>query len=444
MLRALSERGLADWRAATESGLIEHLLGARLLVGTEDADPALVRGALGGSDPAGALRHERIPFISYPYEWPFSMLRRAALLQLDVLLAALDRGITLKDASSYNVQFAGSRPVFIDAGSFEPWTEGEPWAGYRQFCMLFLYPLLLCAHRGVDFHPLLRGSVDGIAPEAADSMLSLRDHLRRGVLTHVHLHARLERRFQERTSAEVRGEMKRASFKAEAIKANARSLRKLVSKLEWKPGKTAWTDYREESTYTDESAAAKAEFVRRAAAAVPGGLVWDLGCNDGAYSRIAAEHAGYVVAADFDHATVDGLYRRLDDEGSDRILPLVANLADPSPGLGWRGAERLPLDERGRPALTLALALIHHLTITANVPMPEVLDWFRSLGSRLVIEFPTREDPMVKRLLAGKREGLHGDYELAGFERLLRERFTIEQRSELPGGTRVIFEAAPA
>ena len=168
-----------------------------------------------------------------------------------------------------------------------------------------------------------------------------------------------------------------------------------------------------------------------------------MGCNDGAYSRIAAEHSGRVVAFDYDQATVDALYRALRGEGEQRILPLVANLADPSPGLGWRGLERRPLESRGAPDLVLALALIHHVSITANVPIAEFLDWLHELDATLVIEFPKRDDPMVRRLLSGKREGSNADYELETFERLLGERFDVQRSEPLPSGSRVLYRAQP-
>jgi ribosomal protein L11 methylase PrmA len=388
------------------------------------------------------LRHERIPFVSYPYEWTFGMLREAALLQLDLELEALAAGLTLKDATPYNVQFRGSRPAFIDVGSFERLREGEPWAGYRQFCMLYLYPLLLQAHRGVDFQPLLRGSLEGIAPAQAARMFSLRDRLRRGVFAHVALHARLEARSARREGGEVKEEMRKANFRTEMVEANVRRMRKLVERLRWKAGDTAWTGYREQNTYSDEDAARKTAFVREALARAPR-LVWDVGCNDGAYSRIAAEHAGSVVAFDLDHATVEALYRSLCSEGERRILPLVADIADPSPGLGWRGLERRPLEARGTPDAVLALALVHHVSITANVPLAEFLDWLRSLGASAVVEFPKREDPMVRKLLSGKREASNADYEIGNFERLLAERFSVERREELPSGARVLYFARP-
>jgi ribosomal protein L11 methylase PrmA len=445
--RALGKEGAADWRELASSPLLKRLTEDRALIPTEEVAPDCLPEGAAELLPGGveaALRHERLPFVSYPYEWTFGMLRDAALLQLDLQLEALDAGLSLKDATPYNVQFRGAEPVFIDVGSFERLREGEPWAGYRQFCMLYLNPLLLQAYRDVPFHPFLRGSIDGIAPREAANLFSLRDRLRKGVLTNVVLHARLERRYEARQGGDVKRELKQANFKTELIRSNVQRLRKLVAGLRWKAGDTAWTGYRADNTYSDDDTARKAEFVREAVGPRPGGLTWDMGCNDGAYARIAAEHCDQVVAFDSDHATVDALYRGLREEGGkQRILPLVADLADPSPGLGWRGLERRRLEDRGSPDMVLALALIHHVSITANVPVAEFLDWLASLEARAVVEFPTREDPMVRRLLSGKREGSNGDYELEAFEAALEARFAVERREALPSGTRILFQVRP-
>lgn len=274
-------------------------------------------------------------------------------------------------------------------------------------------------------------------------MLSGRHRLHRGVLSNVVLHARLERRYEEAAGKQVRGELKRAQFKTELIRANVRRLRKLVARLEWKPGASAWARYRETSTYTDEDSARKADFVGEAVAKTGPALTWDLGANDGAYSRIAAEAGSYVVALDSDHATVEALYRSLREAGDRSILPLVADLADPSPGLGWRGIERRPLLDRGAPDLTLCLALVHHLSITANVPLAAVVDWLAELGGAAVVEFPTREDPMAARLLAAKRDDAHPDYDRAHFERCLERRFDVERREQLGSGTRFLYRLSP-
>jgi SAM-dependent methyltransferase len=436
--RALSAEGLEDFEALAATGLLED----ERVVRTERVEDGAALAGLPAKETAGVLRHELIPFVSYPYEWTFSMLKDAALLQLDLLLASLEKDLVLKDSSPYNVQWRGAKPVFVDVGSFERLREGEPWVGYRQFCMLFLYPLLLQALKDVSFHPWLRGSIDGITPQEMASLLSARDRFRRGLFTNVFLHARLERRYADR-GGEVKRDIKRAGFKKELIVANVRKMRKLVSRLDWSPPEGVWVAYGERNSYTDDDARRKDDFVREVATSRSWKLAWDIGCNNGRYSRIAAEGASHVVAVDADQGPVDLLYRTLREEGEERILPLTMNLADPSPGLGWRGLERKAMPERGKPDLVLALALVHHVAISANVPVRELIDWLAGLGCSLVIEFPTREDPMVQKLLAPKREGLHPDYERDFFERCLGEAFQVERSEVLESGTRVLYFARP-
>jgi hypothetical protein len=441
--RLLSERGRDDWLALSAAPVFGEATADGTLVATEAVERDAVPG-IDGLPAAAILRHERVPFVSYPYEWTFGMLRDAALLHLDLLAHALEDGLILKDSSPYNVQWRGAAPVFIDIGSFERLRPAEPWVGYRQFCMLFLYPLMLTAFRGVPFQPWLRGSLEGIAPADAARLLGRRDRLRRGVMTNVVLHARLERRYAAVQGREVKRELRGAGFGAELVKANVRKMRKLVDRLRWEPGESAWTSYGEADGYAAPDREAKAAFVRVAAGRRARRLAWDLGANDGDYARIAAD-AGCesVLAMDADHPTVELLYRALRDEGERRILPLVMDVCDPSPARGWRGRERSALLDRGRPDLTLCLALVHHLAITRNVPLPDVVAWLHALGGDLVVEFPTREDPMVRRLLAAKNEDAHGDYDLESFERALGEAFEIARRETLPSGTRVLFEAAP-
>jgi SAM-dependent methyltransferase len=327
--------------------------------------------------------------------------------------------------------------VFIDVGSFERLREGEPWAGYRQFCMLFLYPLLLQAWKDVPFQPWLRGSLDGITPQECRDLLSLRDRFRRGSLTHVFLHARLERRHEHRDE-DVKGELRSAGFKPELIKANVRGLEKLVGRLKWEPDRSVWSEYGPHTTYTKEDAERKARFVADAVESERPRLVWDIGCNEGIHSRIAAEHAEHVVAMDADALVVDRFYKALADEREERIQPLVVNIVDPPPGLGWNGAERRPLPERGRPDLTLCLALLHHVSISGNVPVAEFLDWLRATTRSAVVEWVSPEDPMAHRLLARKRPNDHPDYRADWFERALAERFDVVRSETLAGGLRTL------
>jgi SAM-dependent methyltransferase len=442
IFRVLSERGLADWRAFAGSPLFTELIDEGKLIGTRETD-GVELGDTGLHGPvAGVLEHDVVPFVSYPYEWTFGMLRAAALLQLELVRRSVGAGWMLKDSSPYNVQFVGARPVFVDVGSFEPLREGEPWAGYRQFCMLFLYPLMLQAWKDVPFQPRLRGAIDGISPAEARNLLSVRDLFRRGVLTDVVLHNRLERRYANSTR-DVKGELKRAGFRKELIVANVGRLERLVLRLRPPRTGSTWSDYGLTTTYSEEDAERKRRFVADAVKAESPRLVWDVGANEGQHSRDAAEIAEYVVAMDADTVVVDRLYAELSEQRSERILPLVVNVVDPSPGLGWRGTERQPLPERGRPDLTLCLAVLHHVSISGNVPVASFLDWLRDLGGATVIEFPTPEDPMVARLLARKREHDHPDYRRDWFEQCLEERFDVLESIELGGGSRVIYRAKP-
>jgi hypothetical protein len=440
VFRVLSPAGWEEWEALAASPVWPGLVEDGSVVATEAAELEALPDLLAGSA-AGALRHERVPFVSYPYEWPYSMLKDAALLQLSLNQRALKADLALKDASPYNVQWRGARPVFIDVGSFERLRPDEPWAGYRQFCMLYLYPLMLQAYKDLPFHAALRGSLDGIPPHDARAMLA-GERFKKGVMANVMLHARLESRYAAVEGEDVKRDLRRAGFSKELLAANFGKLEKLVRRLEWTPGATAWTGYGADNTYDEATAAAKDAFVRESAARRRWALAWDVGCNDGRYTRIAADAADFVVALDADHATVDALYRRLRDERRDGILPLVMNVCDPSPDLGWRGRERASLERRGTPELVLCLALVHHVCITGNIPVREFLDWLRALEAVLVIEFPDRSDPMVRRLLSGKRAGSNPDYERDGFERALEERFVVD-RSSAVSDTRTLYEARP-
>jgi SAM-dependent methyltransferase len=439
VFRALSEQGIAEWDALVDTGLAGELTAEGKLVRTERANGAVSAADLPHAlEAAAVLEHERIPFVSYPYEWPFAMLRDAALLQLELLRRAVSQRLVLKDATPYNVQWQGARPVFADVGSFERLREGEAWAGYRQFCMLFLYPLLLQAWKGVPFQPWLRGSLEGIAPQEMRGLLSFRDLFRRGALTHVVLHNRLERRYDER-QVDVKGELRSAGFRPELIEANARRLERLVSRLRWAPGRSTWSEYGATTSYSADDAARKERFVADAAEAERPALAWDVGCNEGRHARIVARHAGYVVAMDADDLVVDRLYAALRSEGVTNVLPLVADAVDPSPGLGWRTAERRPAADRGRPDFALCLAVLHHISIGRNVPVADAVDWLRDLTGKAVVEFATPEDPMVQRLLARKREDDHPDYRRDWFERCLAERFETVRMEELADGRRILY-----
>lgn len=438
--RTLDPLAVAEWRKLSKTKFYTRFSEQGKIVATEEL-PASAALEFGGQW-AGLLRHQRIPFVSYPYEWPFSMLRSAAQLHLELTLGALDEGMILKDATSFNVQWIGSRPTFIDIPSFETLPAGGAWAGYRQFCQLFLYPLFLQAYKNIAFHPWLRGCLEGIEPSQCLRVLSARDYFKAGVFGHVYLQSKLQERYSD-SRTDVRQELKGAGFNQALIRANLVKLSKLVSKLEWKQSASVWSHYAVNNTYSERDHAAKADFVRTALAGRPSKLVWDLGCNTGVFSELAAEQADYVVAMDADHLAVELLFRRLEDSGGNpKILPLFNNLADPSPALGWRHAERKSLPDRGKPDFILCLALIHHLVIGANIPLQELIVWLASLGGALVIEFVAKDDPMVGKLLRNK-DDQYDDYELDLFEGWLAENFLVRRKEALASGTRFLYHCDP-
>lgn len=440
ILRGLSERAAAEWAAVDGSAFFPRLVREGKVVATDIHEGEELAPSPRGTPWARVLRHERVPVVSYPYEWPFAMLREAATLQLDVLTAALGEDMSLKDGTAYNVQFFGTRPVFVDVGSFEP--AHGPWPGYRQFCQTQLFPLLVQAHLGMPYQPLLRGSVDGLRAADVAGLFRGLARLRRGVLRNVTLHGVLERKVTTSTEG-VKANLSSAGFGTGMSKAVAANLRKLVQRLDVGKRSSTWSDYRDTCSYSDADVAAKRELVAAVLGEARPKVVLDLGANDGAYSRLAAEHADYVVAVDGDEAVIDRLYRQLRAEGNEKVLPLVMDLVDPSGGLGWRNRERAPFASRVQPDVVLALALVHHLAIGANVPLPQVVDWLAEFGCRVVVELPHPDDPMVTRLLANKPAGLFDDYRQDAFEKLLAEQFTIARAETLPGGTRTLYVLDP-
>lgn len=440
--RALSDKAFADWQALSATRFYTRFADSGKIIRTERVENDRVNGVSRHADGwAAFLQHHTIPYISYPYEWSFSMLKDAALLQLELLVAALDEEMILKDSSAYNVQWQGARPVFIDIPSFEVLSPGEPWVGYRQFCQLFLYPLFLQAYKNVEFHPWLRGTIDGIDPVQINNLMSLRDWLRPGILTNVYLQAKLQTKFGG-LNKDVKTDLKKAGFSKQLILSNCRRMEKLVRGLQWKARESQWSAYTDTHSYTDADQDRKAEFVGEVAASGNWRRVWDIGCNTGKFSRIAAGHAEYVVAMDADHLCIDFLYESLKKEGVSNILPLCVNLADASPALGWRGLERKSLTGRGKPDLVLCLALIHHVVIGANIPLREYIQWLAGLGAALVIEFVSREDPMVQTLLRN-RDDQYDDYDPVRFRQYLENEFVIKRHEALGSGTRELYFAAP-
>jgi hypothetical protein len=328
--------------------------------------------------------------------------------------------------------------VFVDTTSFIRYQPGQTWAGYRQFCQTFLYPLMLQAYRQVGFHSMLRGDLDGMTPGTFRKLLSWRDVFRPGVLQHVLIHSMFQNQVSE-TSTSTKSRLERTGVNADLVRATVRNLRRTVERLE-STETSNWTGYVQDNVYSPEDQKQKAEFVRSAAAGLNPRRVWDLGSNTGEYAKICADAAHYVVALDADAACIERLYLSLKQQNAENILPLVYNVVNSSPNMGWRGRERKGLPERGRPQLCLCLALLHHLVITASVPMAEILQWLRELRSHVVIEFVERDDPMAARLLRGRPDECP-EYRRENFEKHLRHNFEVERSEPLANARRTLYLA---
>lgn len=434
VFRGLDAAALANFRSLATTEFFRAFAARGEIIGTEECSGPPVLPS--DTTWAGWLRHQRVPFVTYPYEWTFGMLRAAAMLQLRLLEAALGEGWTMKDASPYNVQFIAGRPVFIDVPSFEP-AGDAPWPGYRQFCQMYLFPLMLQAYRQVDFQPWLRARLDGIDVQQMARLFGWRDGLRRGVITHVWLQALFERRHGG-SERDIRRELGQAGFRRELVLANVRRLARLLEELAWKAAGSAWADYANQHNYSAADLAAKQRFVERAVQSSAAREVWDIGCNTGSFSGAAARHCELVLAMDADHLAVERLYQNAEIMGSGRVLPLLQDITDPSPAWGWNLAERIPLAARGRPDLVLCLALVHHVVIGGNVPVQHFVDWLASLGADLVIEFVGRDDDRVRTLLRN-RVDQYADYCPEEFEACLNRHFSIAQTCSLSGGRRTLY-----
>lgn len=429
LYRQVNQVYAEDYELLTRSGLFAELVGAGLLVASESVglDLASAPGAV------AVLRPERIPFVSYPYEWSFSQLQDAALLTLDVMAKALDRGMVLKDASAYNVQFRGGKPILIDTLSFETYREGEPWIAYRQFCQHFLAPLALMSKVDVRLSGLLRVHLDGIPLDLAARLLPGNTKLNPGLLTHLHLHAKA----LARPAGEAKGAVRVPKTGLLGLIDN---LRGVTLGLKWSPEGTEWADYYGATNYTPESMGEKHRLVEAflVEAAPVRKTCWDLGANDGEFSRLAAAQGYDTLAWDIDPAAVEKAYRRVRSEGETRLLPLLQDLTNPSPSLGWASRERDSLTERGPAGAVMALALIHHLAIGNNVPLPWVAEYFARLGEWAIVEFVPKDDSQVIRMLAARKDVFDG-YDEAGFEAAVASRFQVVRKEAIPGTKRTLY-----
>lgn len=432
--RSVSAAGAPHYEAAVAAGVLDRLVADGMLVPYERIAPSSVEAEAGM---VHLLQHPRLEVISHPYEWSFSLLKDAAIFQLELLIRLLDQGFTLSDASAYNIQYDGHRPVFLDHLSIRPYREGEFWLAHRQFCEQFLNPLVLRSALGVAHNAWYRGTLEGIPVADLARLLPLKRRLSWNVLVHI----LLQDGFQQ--SARSRVDLGQTLRQRQLPKAQFRAM--LQQLLGWicrmTPAGTrpsTWASYAANNTYSELDGGAKRQFVADFAASSGARSVIDLGCNTGDYARICLDNGvSRVVGFDFDQQALDGAHSRAKAENLN-FLPLFLDARNPSPDQGWLQSERMGFAKRFEADAVLALAFEHHLAIAHNVPLDQTLDFILSTAPQGVVEFVPKDDPTIKTMLA-LREDIFPDYSEGNFRQLLAARARIVREEQISASGRRMF-----
>ena len=376
------------------------------------------------------LLPEQIPFISYPYEWSFNMWKDAALLTVQIALAALQKEMILKDATPFNVQFVHGKPIFIDTLSFENYEAGKPWIAYHQFSECFLAPLLLMHYCHPDTNKLFTVYPNGIPMRVLVSLLPKSSKWNMGTFLHVHLQLKFAGKQQQKAKTQN-------NFSKQKLELLLKGLESFVQKLSPKKVKTTWDVYYTDTILGNDYLKAKTTLVKSFSNFVEFKTVIDLGANDGHFSLLFNEDKN-VIATDADSNCINDLYLKIKKESISNILPLVNDLTVPSPAIGWANTERESITARLKADMVLALALVHHLAIAKNIPLHFIADWLHPMGEHLIIEFVPKEDEKVKILLQNRKD-IFDNYSLENFRSIFTKKYKIVREEKVGNTNRILF-----
>lgn len=410
-----------------DSGLYDYLVNENLMVAHIETN------LIASSEAYKVIQPEFIDYISYPYEWSFSQLKDAALITLKIQKIALDYGMILKDASAYNIQFKNGKPIFIDTLSFEIYKKELPWVAYRQFCQHFLAPLALISYRDARLNNILKDFVDGIPLDLASLILPLKTKINPSLLMHIHFHSKQQSKYSD--NPVDTSKMKIPKNNLIALIGN---LENTINKLHWRPKRTEWGDYYNATNYSDEAFNDKKALVEKFLSKTKTKFLWDLGANTGVFSRIASNRGIKTIAFDIDPIAVEKNYLICKNNKETNILPLILDLTNPSPAIGWGNEERDSIKQRSRPDTIFALALIHHLAISNNVPLASTARFFADLSKNLIIEFVPKSDSQVQKLLATRKD-IFDNYNEETFENEFAVYFRIVEKERIKCTDRSLY-----
>ena len=413
-----------------DSGLYDKLVEQNLLISHHEVENSIISS---DTNIYKIIQPKKLNFISYPYEWCFSEFKQAALTTLEIQKISLEYGMTLKDASAYNIQFINGKAIFIDSLSFEKYTEGQIWTPYKQFCQHFLAPLALMSHTDIRLNQLLRVYGDGIPLDLTSKLLGKGTRFSFSLLSHIHMHAKSQKHYEDKPVTAKQKKLRKNSFVG-----LIESLNSGIKKLNWKPEGTEWAEYYSETNYSDVSFTEKKKIIGDTLDKIKPTIVWDLGANTGIFSRISSEKGIDTISSDIDPAAVEKNFLNVISKNENNILPLILDLTNPSPGLGWDNKERNSFLERGPVDLVFALALIHHLAISNNLPFYKIVQFFEKICRNLIIEFVPKNDSEVMKLLA-TREDIFNEYTIEKFEAEFKKSFSIEEKIKLEDSERFLY-----
>lgn len=417
-----------NFKHLISSGLYSKLIELGLLIPHEETQERPI-----SSEAFIIIKPVEIPFISYPYEWSFSQLKDAALTTLKIQSIALDYGMHLKDASAYNIQFYNLNPVLIDSLSFEINKENQPWEAYRQFCQHFLAPLVLMSYRDVKMNQLLRVFLDGIPLDFVVKLLPFKAKFSFNLFIHLFLHAKMQKNYEDKGI-----NTRKIKYNLSDAKIIIDNLRSAIKGLEIKGQSSEWINYYSFSNYSDEAFEDKKSIVEKYIDLVKPSTAIDLGANNGVFSRIACKKGVFTISCDYDPLAIELNYLQAKKTKEKLILPLIIDLTNPSPAIGWDNSERFTFNQRVNTDIVIALALIHHLAISNNLPFSYIGEYLKNLGQYLIIEFIPKSDSQVKKLLLNRKD-IFIEYSEEYFEKEFNKFFRIESKYKVTQSDRIIY-----
>ncbi|KAA3623006.1 MAG: class I SAM-dependent methyltransferase [Flavobacterium sp.] len=428
--RAINPIYFQQYNSLKDSGFFDNLIQKKLLIKHEETTV---------SEEKIIITPEPIPFITNPYEWSFEQYKHAALLTLQIQKYALSKGFILKDASAYNVTFHKGKPIFIDTLSFDFYEEGTPWRAFKQFIMHFFGPLVLAHYHGAEILKMMQTHIDGIPLKLIASLLPKKSKFSSTLYTNIHLLAKLE----SKHSDDYKAETKIAKLSRKAQNNMLENLFNYIRKMELKEA-SEWGDYYDKTNYNTDSFKAKKELIKAWVEPLAPQKLIDVGGNDGTFARTVLNAVPHVIVTDIDSNAVAHNYKQARENKEENMLAFVCDVLQPAPGIGFNNTERESLIERLQnyaPDVTMALALIHHITLSGNVPFEKSAEFFAKFSEQLIIEFPKREDSWVESLLVRKREFInHFDfYNEAEFEKGYTKYYSLEKKEQIKGTQRLLY-----